>query len=206
MSQTPSQDPLDLIQTNDANHNATNTSRLPSPNPTPTQEQPLSNSQPQTVSHEPLSDFSPQPRSSSLPAPSSKTNISSKAPTSTNPIPNGPNIQPNQTQLPPQEDLDNSKDPLEAYDWAELEERFHAEMERCGLREDAIQVEFNELLKLFKTWTATGSMHEENRAGKRLRTRITYVQQREQTLEEKRTHYVKVVKAFESALALLGGP
>ena len=56
-----------------------------------------------------------------------------------------------------------------------------------------------------------------------LRTRMAYVQQREQTLEEKRTHCkyfsplripterlmridVKVVKAFESALALLSEP
>lgn len=48
-----------------------------------------------------------------------------------------------------------------------------------------------------------GAVGEEERAGKRLRTRMAFVQQKEESLEEKRLHYVKVVKAFESALALL---
>ncbi len=238
MSQTPSQDPVDLVHVNGTGHDTTNTERMSSPKPTSTQEDPPTSYQPQTVAHEPLEDSSTQPRSSSLPAPSSKTALSSEAPTDTNAIPNGSNTQNDQAQLP-QEDLGSSKDPLEAYDWAELEERFHAEMEKCANREDGIQEEFDELLKVnlllptscsaghtykgvfimiiytdehqvFKTWTATGSVHEENRAGKRyvhsliqtnssfttkelltiqrLRTRMAYVQQREQTLEEKRTH------------------
>ena len=246
MSQTPSQDQVDLVQTNGTGHDSTNTERMLSPKPmsteeqppTSTQEQPPTSSQPQTIAHEPLDDSSTQPRSSSLPASSSKTDISSEAPTDTNTIPNDPNTHIDQTQ-PPQEDLGSSKDPLEAYAWAELEERFHAEIEKCANQEDEIQGEFHELLRvicsypsifahytsraictmtvhtnihqLFKTYTATASIHEERRAGKRyvnpltqlnspsttkatanryqsLRTRITYVQHREQTLEEKRTH------------------
>ena len=246
MSQTPPQDQVDLVQTNGTGHDTSNTERMPFPKPisteeqppTSTQEQPPASSQPQTVAHEPLDDSSKQPRSSSLPPPSSKTDISPEAPIDTDAIPNGPDTQTNQAQLP-QEDLGSSKDPLEAYDWDELEERFRTEMEKCANQEEEIQGEFHELLKvicsypsnpahythrgictvtvhakihqLFKTWTATASIHEENRAGKRygnpliqlispsttkatankiqsLRTRMSYVQHREQTLEEKRTH------------------
>ena len=246
MSQTPSQDQVDLVQFNGTGHDTSNTERMPSPKPmsaeeqppTSTQEQPPASSQPQTIVHEPSEDSCTQPRWSSLPPPSSKTDISSEAPLSTNAIPNSPDTQTDQAPLP-QNDLGSSKDPLEAYAWAELEERFHAEIEKCANQEDEIQGEFHELLRvicsyppnfahyisraictmtvhtkihqLFKTYTATASIHEERRAGKRyvnpltqlnspsttkatanedqsLRTRITYVQHREQTLEEKRTH------------------
>ena len=195
MSQTPSQDPVDLVQTNGTGDDTTHTERMPSPKPTLTQEQPPTSHQPQAVAHEPLEDSSTQPRSSSPPTLSSKTDISSEAPISSNAISNAQNPQIDQTQLP-QEDLGSSKDPLEAYDWAELEDRFHVEMEKCANREDGIQEEFDELLKVilplptlfsalytyrgasmmnihaekhqvFKTWTATGSVREENRAGKR---------------------------------------
>ena len=195
MSQTPSQDPVDLVQTNGIGHDTANTERMPFPKPTSTLDQPPMSSQPQMVAHEPLEGSSTQPRSSSAPAPSSKIDIATETPTDTNAIPDGPYTQTDQTQLP-QEDLGSSKDPLEAYDWADLEERFHTEMEKCANRENGIQEEFDELLKvtlllptpfstcytyrgifmmivhtddhqIFKTWTATGSVHEENRAGKR---------------------------------------
>ena len=147
MSQTPSQDPVDLVQTNGIGHDTANTERMPFPKPTSPQDQPPMSSQPQMVAHEPLEGSSTQPRSSSAPAPSSKTDIATETPTDTNAVPNSPNTQIDQAQLL-QEDLGSSKDPLEAYDWAELEERFHAEMEKCANREDGIQEEFNELLKV----------------------------------------------------------
>ena len=58
---------------------------------------------------------------------------------------NGHNDQPSLQQ---EQDLGDSKDALEAYDWEELEERFHAEMEVCAKREEGIQDEFNELLEV----------------------------------------------------------
>ena len=209
MSQTPSQDPVDLVQTNDTGHETTNTERMLSPNPTSThedppapntkripsstptqaQEDPPTSHQPEVVAHEPSEDSSTQLRSSPPPAvPSSRTDISSELPTDTNAIPNEQNSQINQTQLP-QDDLGSSKDPLEPYAWVELEDWFHAEMDKCAMREEGIQEEFNELInvcsllpthrdvcittiytnlhQLFKTYTTTGSVHEETRAGKR---------------------------------------
>ena len=79
---------------------------------------------------------------------------------------------------------------------------------------------------MFKAWASTITVHDEDRASKRLRTRIAYTQNSEEALEAKRQHCgfppyyfagfpswalliydcidIKVVQAFESALALLG--
>ena len=147
MSQPPLQDPVDLVQTNGAGDDTTNTEHVPSPKPMSTQEDPPTSYQPQAVAHEPLEDSSTQPQSASPPGLSSKTDISPEAPTDANATSNGQNTQIDQAQ-PPQEDLGSSKDPLEVHDWAELEERFHSEMEKCAKREGGIQEEFDELLKV----------------------------------------------------------
>ena len=262
MSQTPSRDPVDLVQTNNTGHEntsaecmhsqnptstpedppATNTKRMPSSTPTPIQEDPPTSHQPEVVAHEPSEDSSTHPRSSPPPLPSSKTDILSEPPTDTNAIANEQNPQIDQTQLP-QDDLGSSKDPLETYDWAELEDRFHAEMKKCANRENGIQEEFKELLNVNLLLPAsliyaprgvfittlpiltnissskhiqppapcTKSRGQEsgmstplcipqilqfpplnkrnaNNQTQSLLTRMTYVQQREKTLEEKRTH------------------
>ncbi|KAL8650585.1 MAG: hypothetical protein Q9210_003733 [Variospora velana] len=98
------------------------------------------------------------------------------------------------------------KEPLEPYGWDDLEERFLKKMEECQVREGEIEKEFREWIDVFQAWASTTREHEEERAHKRLRTRMAWVQNSEQGLEEKRRHYIKVVQAFESALALLTGP
>lgn len=100
-------------------------------------------------------------------------------------------------------DMENAKEKLKEFDWDGLEERFWVKMEECERVEEGIRGEFEELIQVFNAWTTAGAAGEEERAGKRLRTRMKFVQLREESLEEKRLHYVKVVKAFESALALL---
>ncbi|KAL2041560.1 hypothetical protein N7G274_005942 [Stereocaulon virgatum] len=205
MSPSPSQEQLDASKPNGSDQDNADNERIPPQTPTSAQPAHETETQPASDTHDPSSHSSPQHRSSSVQPPSSKTDLSSHI-TNNNALPSNTQTGQNDQHLPPQEqDLGGAKDALEAYDWEHLEDRFHAEMEVCGKREEGIQEEFNELLEVFKTWAATGSTHEEQRAGKRLRTRIAFVQQREKSLEEKRTHYVKVVKAFESALALLGG-
>ncbi|KAL8826745.1 MAG: hypothetical protein Q9191_003613, partial [Dirinaria sp. TL-2023a] len=69
--------------------------------------------------------------------------------------------------MPEDDTLGSSKDPLEEYSWAELEERFAARMEECGLKEVEIWKEFQEWLEVFKAWTSVTSVHEEERASKR---------------------------------------
>ena len=168
MLQTPSQDPVDLVQANDTGQNptttgqmhspnpkstqedppATNTKLVPSSTPTPTQDDPQTSHQPEVIAHEPSEDSSTQPRSSPpLAVPSSKTDISSEPPIDAQACPNTQDTQLDQTQLP-QDNLGSSKDPLDTYDWTELEDRFHAEMEKCANREIGIQEEFNELINV----------------------------------------------------------
>ena len=44
------------------------------------------------------------------------------------------------------------------------------------------------LIQVFKAWASTISVHDEDRASKRLRTRIAYTQNSEEALEAKRQH------------------
>ncbi|KAL8971641.1 MAG: hypothetical protein Q9197_003166 [Variospora fuerteventurae] len=105
-----------------------------------------------------------------------------------------------------EETVMDPKEPLEPYGWDDLEARFLKKMEECQVSEGEIEKEFREWIEVFQAWASTTREHEEERAHKRLRTRMAWVQNSEQSLEEKRLHYIKVVQAFESALALLTGP
>ncbi|MCJ1313044.1 hypothetical protein MMC25_006720 [Agyrium rufum] len=92
---------------------------------------------------------------------------------------------------------------LEPYEWADLERRFLERMNACEEKEQAIKDEFADWVKVFQVWAETTVQHEQQRAAKRLKTRMLHVQSSEQRLEEKRKHYLRVVKAFEEAFALL---
>ncbi|KAM0804162.1 hypothetical protein BDR22DRAFT_944577 [Usnea florida] len=93
---------------------------------------------------------------------------------------------------------------LEEYDWADLETQFANRMLAFKTVEEGIWDEWRGWGEIFGAWASTISVHDEERARKRLRTRIAYTQGAEEGLEAKRMHYVKVVQAFEGALALLG--
>lgn len=92
---------------------------------------------------------------------------------------------------------------LPAFDWEDLHARYHAAISKCQGEEDALMQEFQNLMTYFRIWAESGHVHETNRTYHRLQTRSTYVRHAEDTLEQKRNHYVNVVKAFESALNLL---
>jgi histone deacetylase complex regulatory component SIN3 len=78
--------------------------------------------------------------------PSSKTDASPHI-TNHNALTSNNQTGQNDQPPPPQEqNPSDAKDALETYDWEQLEERFHAEMEVCEKREDGIQEEFHELL------------------------------------------------------------
>lgn len=103
--------------------------------------------------------------------------------------------------------IDPAMDPqvrLEDYDWPDLEEQFIKRMEAFRRDEEAIWDEWKGWAELFRAWADTISVHDEDRASKRLRTRIAFTQGAEENLEQKRQHYIKVVQAFEAALALMG--
>ncbi|KAF5231999.1 hypothetical protein FANTH_13184 [Fusarium anthophilum] len=110
----------------------------------------------------------------------------------------------------PQDDRQaNNSDPpdtpgvLEPFDWDEFEARYEAALQEADEREREILKEADALSKYFKIWAASASAHDDERAAKRLQTRRRFVNLAEDKMERKEQHYDQVVKAFESALALL---
>ncbi|KAF2146634.1 uncharacterized protein K452DRAFT_294187 [Aplosporella prunicola CBS 121167] len=99
-------------------------------------------------------------------------------------------------------DLDPSA-ALEPYDWEDVAQRYHADIQELRSREDEILAHYSDLLGFFSLWVNASRTHEVDRTFNRLRTRTTHVQYSEEELEEKRQHYIRVVNAFESALKLL---
>lgn len=93
---------------------------------------------------------------------------------------------------------------LENYEWDELTAQFERRMEAMRVVEEGIWDEWRGWGDMFGAWASTISLHDEERASKRLRTRVAFTQGAEESLESKRMHYIKVVQAFESAMALLG--
>jgi hypothetical protein len=77
------------------------------------------------------------------------------------------------------------------------------EMDQRSQVETTLQKEAADLLEIFIIWSQTTVFRDEDRAYKRFKTRMNYVQSSEAKLEAKKKHYFNVVKAFESALALL---
>ncbi|PYH77841.1 hypothetical protein BO82DRAFT_292733 [Aspergillus uvarum CBS 121591] len=93
---------------------------------------------------------------------------------------------------------------LGTYDWKELENRYYKVMEQHKEAEDALQNHISRMLEvIFMAWSQTTITRDETRALKRFKTQMHYVQHSEESLDKKKRHYTDVVKAFESALALL---
>ncbi|KAL8777043.1 MAG: hypothetical protein Q9213_008031 [Squamulea squamosa] len=200
-----------------------------SPNPTPGQLEADSimdvNEQDEATNHESPRTTSQEPNGHSNPNPSAgnSENHPNSTSTSNEMLFDQSNNQPNgtqddhaiggaETQTPPSgqgnsrvEELIDPKELLEPFGWDDLEERFVQKMDECQKQEEEIEKEFREWCHVFQAWASTTREHEEDRLHKRLKTRMAWVRNSENTLEEKRQHYIKVVQAFESALALLGG-
>ncbi|KAL2824545.1 hypothetical protein BDW59DRAFT_162431 [Aspergillus cavernicola] len=95
------------------------------------------------------------------------------------------------------------KESIKDYDWSELENNYVQMMEQYDKSEEELRDHITKLLQIFTAWSQTTVAHDETRALKRFRTQMHHVQNSEESLEKKRNHYIDVVKAFESALALL---
>ncbi|KAF2252770.1 hypothetical protein BU26DRAFT_420202 [Trematosphaeria pertusa] len=111
-----------------------------------------------------------------------------------------------EAQLDDDDGDDDDADPAEkipTFDWANLEERYHDAINQCSDEEAELMLEWKQLMDFFKIWAEAGHYHETDRTFSRLRTRMAYVENSENRLEKMRQHYIDVVKAFESALALL---
>ncbi|RYP11155.1 hypothetical protein DL764_000226 [Monosporascus ibericus] len=97
----------------------------------------------------------------------------------------------------------NSEGQLAPFDWDEFEARYEKALNEADEREKELLDEFDRLVKYFNAWASASSAHDNERAVKRLQTRERYVRLSERQLTQKKQHLAEVVKAFQSALALL---
>ncbi|KAL9037506.1 MAG: hypothetical protein Q9214_005673 [Letrouitia sp. 1 TL-2023] len=158
---------------------------------------PLSASSPFDVEEQPQA---PKPEDSRAPEPNSfppKLTQNNEATQDKDSPAAAPDDQENEEPWDPRQETD-------PFDWTDLESRFRVQMDACTKEEEAIGQEWKEWAKVFEAWASVPRTHEETRAHKRLKTRISSAQSRERELQEKQQHYKRVLQAFESALALLG--
>ncbi|RAL07487.1 uncharacterized protein BO97DRAFT_378465 [Aspergillus homomorphus CBS 101889] len=92
---------------------------------------------------------------------------------------------------------------MSGHGWKELQDKYVDLMEQHKKAEDALRNHTSRLLEVFMAWSQTTIMRDEKRALRRFKTQMQHVQNSEETLKKKKKHYTDVVKAFESALALL---
>ncbi|KAG6257880.1 hypothetical protein E4U24_003969 [Claviceps purpurea] len=90
-----------------------------------------------------------------------------------------------------------------SFDWEQFEARYESALKEADEEERGILQEAQSLSKYFQTWASAASAHDDERAVKRLRTRQRFVNLSEEQMSQKQKHYEEVVRAFESALALL---
>ncbi|KAK5992846.1 hypothetical protein PT974_06268 [Cladobotryum mycophilum] len=92
---------------------------------------------------------------------------------------------------------------LGPFDWDDFESRYERALQEADEHEREILKEAEGLSKYFQAWASSASAHDDERAVKRLQTRQRYVNISEEKMAQKQQHYEEVVRAFESALALL---
>ncbi|KAF2155905.1 hypothetical protein K461DRAFT_290879 [Myriangium duriaei CBS 260.36] len=100
------------------------------------------------------------------------------------------------------EPQDLPEDPLEPFDWDELEQQYHAIVVEKEKEFDEIWTEYCQLQDFFSIWTGMIGKRETERTFKRHKTQQFYVRQEEEKLDKLREHYVGVMNAFKSAMAL----
>ncbi|ODA77539.1 hypothetical protein RJ55_07168 [Drechmeria coniospora] len=111
--------------------------------------------------------------------------------------------EPSDHQRSPKSDASSTPGHLPPFDWDDFEARYEKALQAADAREREIMKEAEGLSKYFQAWAAAASSHDDARAVKRLRTRQRFVNLSEEKAVQKQQHYEEVVRAFESALALL---
>ncbi|OTB05626.1 hypothetical protein M426DRAFT_319614 [Hypoxylon sp. CI-4A] len=115
----------------------------------------------------------------------------------------------NQTRTPSPQKRRSNKSEMQSpghlaeFNWADFESRYEKALEETDEKEKQLLEEFESLVKYFNVWASASTAHDNERAIKRLQTRQRHVLLSEQTLSQKKQHLSEVVKAFQSALALL---
>ncbi|KAH1487693.1 hypothetical protein KXV92_003416 [Aspergillus fumigatus] len=94
-------------------------------------------------------------------------------------------------------------DDLSQCHWTKLQQLYSDIMKQHGNAEEELRARSLRLIEIFTAWSQSAVLRDESRALKRFKTQSQHVQTSEEDLESRRKHYADVVKAFESALALL---
>ncbi|KAG8623734.1 hypothetical protein KVT40_008710 [Elsinoe batatas] len=92
---------------------------------------------------------------------------------------------------------------LPEFDWEALEHKLQSEMHNKDEEMNRAFAEWSDLTNFFSLWFSVGNSLENNRARKRHKTQQVYVRHEEDSLEDLREGYVKVMSAFESAMEML---
>ncbi|KAL2270013.1 hypothetical protein VTJ83DRAFT_2197 [Remersonia thermophila] len=92
---------------------------------------------------------------------------------------------------------------LVPFDWEEFQARYEDALADADREEQELLKEFEDLVKFFNVWASAASVNDSERGVKRLQTRERHVRLAEQSLSQKKKHLAEVVRAFQSALALL---
>lgn len=111
--------------------------------------------------------------------------------------------EPRRDQPPANAGTPSTPGTLTSFDWRDFEARYEKALSDADESEREILKEAENLSKYFKVWASAASSHDDERAVKRLRTRQRFVNLAEEKMDQKQNHYDEVVRAFESALALL---
>ncbi|KAM4058514.1 hypothetical protein HRG_006522 [Hirsutella rhossiliensis] len=111
--------------------------------------------------------------------------------------------EPQDDQHSPNSDTSSTPGHLAPFDWDDFEARYEKALREADAHERETLKEAEHLSKYFQAWASAASAHDDERAVKRLRTRQRFVNLSEEKAAQKQQHYEEVVRAFESALALL---
>ncbi|KAH7319317.1 hypothetical protein BKA65DRAFT_541437 [Rhexocercosporidium sp. MPI-PUGE-AT-0058] len=104
-----------------------------------------------------------------------------------------------------EEEGDEQSD-LTGFEWSDFEHRYTEALKMKFEEECEIIEEFDKWAASFITWAQAGAEHDNGRMSKRLRTRIEFTQQQENSLEDKKKHYLGVLAAFQTAMDMLRRP
>ncbi|KAG4440983.1 hypothetical protein IFR05_003547 [Cadophora sp. M221] len=111
--------------------------------------------------------------------------------------------EPEQSNDSDEEEEDDGESILMGFEWSDFEHRYTENLRNKFEEECNIIAEFDEWAAGFISWAQAGVEHDNGRMSKRLRTRIEFTQQQENSLGDKKKHYVGVVAAFQTAMDML---
>ncbi|PVH83429.1 hypothetical protein DL98DRAFT_513311 [Cadophora sp. DSE1049] len=138
---------------------------------------------------------------SSIPPPQSESGPANKPAK----VDNHETQQPDETDEEDEEDEEEEdEDPgLPKFDWSDFEQRYTESLKKQHEEEVEIIDEFDLYATSFMVWAQAAAQRDNGRMSKRLRTRVRFTQLAENSLEDKKNHYLEVVGAFQAAMNML---